>query len=221
MLLLAIAAFFFVTATAFAGTFRSYVPVTLTADRSGLVMETGAKVKMRGVQVGRVGQVEGGRGPSSLRLEIDPDQIKYIPANVGAQIRSTTAFGAKFVDLVYPSDPSPQRLAAGAVLQSKNVTTEVNTVFENVVSLLKMVDPAKLNAVLTAIADGVRGQGPRMGQATTDLNQVLKALNDRNDIIRADCRSFKDFNDTYAAAAPDIVAILNAGSTLSTTIAAP
>ncbi|TXI53637.1 MAG: MCE family protein [Mycobacterium sp.] len=219
VLLLAIAAFFFVTATAFAGTFRSYVPVTLTADRSGLVMETGAKVKMRGVQVGRVGQVEGGRGPSSLRLEIDPDQIKYIPANVGAQIRSTTAFGAKFVDLVYPSDPSPQRLAAGAVLQSKNVTTEVNTVFENVVSLLKMVDPAKLNAVLTAIADGVRGQGPRMGQATTDLNQVLKALNDRNDIIRADWRSFKDFNDTYAAAAPDIVAILNAGSTLSTTIA--
>lgn len=68
VLLLAIAAFFFVTATAFAGTFRSYVPVTLTADRSGLVMETGAKVKMRGVQVGRVGQVEGGRGPSSLRL---------------------------------------------------------------------------------------------------------------------------------------------------------
>ncbi len=219
VLLVAIAVFFFVTATAFAGTFRSYVPVTLTADRSGLVMETGAKVKMRGVQVGRVGEVHGGQGPSSLRLEIDPDQVKYIPANVGAQIRSTTAFGAKFVDLVYPSDPSPQRLAAGAVLHSANVTTEVNTVFENVVNLLKMVDPAKLNAVLTAVADGVRGQGPRMGEATTDLNQVLKVLNERNDIIREDWRSFKNFNDTYAAAAPDLVAILNAGSTFSSTVA--
>ena len=41
VLLVAIALFFFVTATAFAGTFRSYVPVTLTSDRSGLVMETG------------------------------------------------------------------------------------------------------------------------------------------------------------------------------------
>ncbi|WP_142389912.1 MlaD family protein, partial [Mycobacterium sp. shizuoka-1] len=128
ILLLAIGAFFFVTATAFAGTFRSYVPVTLASDRSGLVMETGAKVKLRGVQVGRVGGISGGQGDASLRLEIDPDQIRYIPANVGAQIRSTTAFGAKFVDLVYPSEPSAQRLTAGAVLRSANVTTEVNTV---------------------------------------------------------------------------------------------
>ncbi|WP_431235904.1 MCE family protein [Mycolicibacterium psychrotolerans] len=219
VLLLAIGVFFFVTGTAFAGTFRSYVPVTLTSDRSGLVMETGAKVKMRGVQVGRVGQIQGGQGPASLRLEIDPDQVRYIPANVGAQIRSTTAFGAKFVDLVYPSDPSPQRISAGAVLRSANVTTEVNTVFENVVNLLDMVDPAKLNAVLTAVADGVRGQGPRMAEATTDLNQVLKALNDRSDTIQQDWRSFKNFNDTYAAAAPDLVAILNAGSTFSATVA--
>ncbi len=219
LLVVAVGAFFFVTATAFAGTFRSSVPVTVTSERAGLVMETGAKVKMRGVQVGRVADIDGGQGPTSLRLEIDPDQLRYIPANVSAQIRSTTVFGAKFVDLVYPADPNPQRLAAGAVLQSGNVTTEVNTVFENVVNLLDIVDPAKLNAVLTAVADGVRGQGPRIGAATTDLNQVLTALNERSDTIRADLRSFKDFNDTYAAAAPDIVAILNASSTFSTTVA--
>lgn len=214
-----VAVFFFVTATLFLGTFRSYVPVTLTSERTGLVMETGAKVKMRGVQVGRVGSVAGGPGSTSLQLEIDPKQIPLIPANVGARINSTTAFGAKFVDLVYPADPSDQRLAANAVLRSQNVTTEVNTVFENVTSLLKMVDPKKLNAVLTAIADGVRGQGPRMGQATTDLNEVLKALNSRSDAIREDWRSFKNFNDAYAGAAKDIVTILDAGSTVSATIA--
>ena len=38
----------------FTGTLKSFVPVTLTSDRSGLVMESNAKVKMRGVQVGRV-----------------------------------------------------------------------------------------------------------------------------------------------------------------------
>jgi phospholipid/cholesterol/gamma-HCH transport system substrate-binding protein len=153
-----------------------------------------------------------------LTLEIQPDQIRYIPANVQAQIRVTTAFGAKFVDLVYPQDPSAARLAAGAVLASKNVTTEVNTVFENVVDLLDMVDPAKLNAVLSAVADGVRGQGERIGQATTDLNEVLTALNARTETIRADWRSFKNFNDTYAAAADDILTILNAASTTSTTV---
>ena len=152
---------------------------------------------------------------ASLTLEIDPDQIQYIPANVEAEIDVTTAFGAKFVDLVYPENPSKERLAAGAVLRSKNVSTEVNTVFENVVDLVKMIDPAKLNAVLTAVADAVRGQGERIGQATTDLNQVLTALNDRSEIIRQDWRSFKNFNDTYAAAAQDILTVLDAASTTS------
>ena len=46
------------TSALFTGTFKSYVPVTLTSDRSGLVMETGAKVKMRGVQVGRVATIQ-------------------------------------------------------------------------------------------------------------------------------------------------------------------
>jgi phospholipid/cholesterol/gamma-HCH transport system substrate-binding protein len=57
-----------------------------------------------------------------------------------------------------------------------------------------------------------------MGQATTDLNQVLIALNDRSDLIREDWRSFKRFNDTYAAAAQDILTVLDAASTTSTTV---
>ena len=218
ILLVAVAVFLFVTTTAFAGTFRSYVPVTLASDRAGLVLETNAKVMLRGVQVGRVSQIGESNDRASLRLEIDPDQIRYIPANVQAQISATTAFGAKFVELVYPQNPSPKRLAAGAVLHSKNVSTEINTVFENVVDLLKMIDPVKLNAVLTAVAEGVRGKGERMGEATTDLNQVLVALNARSDTIREDWRSFKKFNDTYDAAAHDIVTILNAASTTSTTV---
>jgi phospholipid/cholesterol/gamma-HCH transport system substrate-binding protein len=218
ILLAAIAVFMFVTTTAFAGTFRSYVPVTLRSDRAGLVMETNAKVMLRGVQVGRVSQIGDSNNAASLRLEIEPDQIRYIPANVQAQISATTAFGAKFVELVYPENPSPKRLTAGAVLQSKNVSTEINTVFENVVDLLNVIDPVKLNAVLTAVADGVRGQGERMGEATTDLNQVLLALNARSDTIRQDWRSFKNFNDTYNTAAHDILTILNAASTTSTTV---
>ncbi|MDG5482752.1 MCE family protein [Mycolicibacterium gadium] len=218
ILLTAIVLFLSAAAASFGETFRSYVPVTLSSDRAGLVMETNADVMMRGVQVGRVSEIGGGGDRASLRLEIDPDQIRYIPANVDAQISATTAFGTKFVELVYPPDPSPKRLAAGAVLQSKNVSTEINTVFENVVELLKMIDPLKLNAVLTAVADGVRGQGQRMGQATTDLNEVLLALNARAETMRENWRSLKNVADTYDAAADDIVSILDAVSTTSTTI---
>jgi phospholipid/cholesterol/gamma-HCH transport system substrate-binding protein len=202
----------------FAGTLKDDMPVTLTSDRAGLVMETNAKVKLRGVQVGRVSGITGGKEPVVLKLEIDRDQIKYIPANVEAQIRATTVFGAKFVDLVYPDDPSPQRLAENQVLKSRNVSTEVNTVFQNVVSVLNQIDTAKLNSTLAALAEGVRGQGEKIGQATTDANQVLLQLNPRSDTIRADWQALKGFNDAYSGAAQDILTVLNAASTTSQTV---
>jgi phospholipid/cholesterol/gamma-HCH transport system substrate-binding protein len=206
------------TGALFSGTFRSYVSVTLTSDRAGLVMESGGKVKMRGVEVGRVASILGGGQPVSLKLELDPDQIRYIPANVQAQIEATTAFGAKYVDLIYPEHPSPSPIRAGAVLHSRNVSTEVNTVFENLVGVTRQIEPAKLNAVLAALAEGVRGQGEVIGQATSDANQVLQALNERNDTLRQNWQSFKGFNDAYAGAADNIIRVLDALSTTSSTI---
>ncbi|HKP41515.1 MCE family protein [Mycobacterium sp.] len=204
------------------GTFnRSFtptIPVTLTSDRSGLVMEPYAKVKMHGVQVGRVATVAGGTGQTTLQLELDPDQIQYIPANVAARIDATSVFGAKYVELITPEHPESQRISAGAVLQSQNVAVEVNTVFQNLVALIKQIDPAKLNAVLSAIADGVRGQGQRIGEATTSAKDVLVALNSRSDTLREDWRAIRDFSDTYAGAARNIIDTLSAMTTTSTTI---
>lgn len=217
-LLALIAVLVFATAASFLGTFRSSVPVTLTSERSGLVLESGAKVKMRGVDVGRVRDIEGGRGPARLLLDIDTDQVRYIPANVGARINVTTVFGAKFVELVYPERPDAERLPAGAELRASAVTTEVNTVFENVVDVLTMIDPMKLNAVLGAVAEAVRGRGERIGEATTALNEVVTALNARKDVFRDDVRAFTSLSDTYAAAAEDILTILDSATTTATTI---
>jgi phospholipid/cholesterol/gamma-HCH transport system substrate-binding protein len=218
ILLSSIALLVFVTMSLFAGTFRSFVPVTLVSERAGLVMETGGKVKMRGVEVGRVQAIHSDTGQVELNLEIDPNQARYIPANVQARIRATTAFGAKYVDLVYPVDPSPKRLSAGAVIRSENVSTEVNTVFQNLTDVLSKIDPAKLNGALSALAEGLRGQGPAIGEATTDANQVLMELNPRADAVDRDWQSLKGFSDTYGAAAQNILAVLDAGSTTSTTI---
>jgi phospholipid/cholesterol/gamma-HCH transport system substrate-binding protein len=218
ILLAAITVFVYVTLSLFYEKFTAYVPVTLSSDRAGLVMENGAKVKMRGVLVGRVSAVESDKGSASLRLDLLPDQMKYIPANVGAEIRATTAFGAKYVDLIYPDNPSAQRLTAGAVIRSQNVSTEVNTVFESLMNVLDKIEPAKLNAVLTALAEGLRGQGERIGQATTDANQVLLAINPRAETVRRDWQAVKGFSDTYAAAAHDILTVLDAAATTSTTI---
>jgi phospholipid/cholesterol/gamma-HCH transport system substrate-binding protein len=202
----------------FARTLHSYVPITLASDRAGLVMESGAKVKLRGVQVGQVGDITGGTEPVGLKLEIDPDQIGYIPANVEAEIKATTAFGAKYVDLVYPSDPSPNRLSAGEVIKARNVSTEVNTVFENLVGVLDQIDVSKLNATFSALAEALRGQGKRIGEATTDATQVLRAINPRMDTVRQDVQSLTGASDAYGAAAHDILRVLDAAATTSTTV---
>ncbi|BCP07983.1 virulence factor [Mycobacterium paraintracellulare] len=205
------------TIAAFNRDLRPYARVILTSDRAGLVMESGAAVKLRGVQVGRVSSVQPGTSVR-LQLELYPEQLKYIPANVGAKISATTVFGAKYVELTTPAHPTAKRLAAGAVLESSNVTVEVNTVFQNLVEVLNRVDVPKLNAVLTALADGFRGKGEVIGEATQDLNQVLLAINPRSETIRADYRALKGFSDTYSAAAHDIVTTLDAASTTSSTI---
>ncbi|MCA4761221.1 MCE family protein [Mycobacterium sp. SMC-2] len=217
ILFVAITGLIVLTLAMFNRDLRPYARVTLTSDRSGLIMEPGAKVKLRGVQVGRVTSIQPG-DPVTLRLELYPDQLKYIPANITAQITATTAFGGKYVDLQVPDNPSPKRLAAGAVVRSRNVTTEVNTVFQNLVAVLNQVDTPKLNAVLTALGDGFRGKGETLGEATTDLNEVLKAINPRSETVRSDLRAFKGFSDTYSAAARDIVTVLDAASTTSVTV---
>ena len=218
ILVVVVVSFVWLCLALFAGTLKTYVPVTLTSQRSGLVMESGAKVKLRGVEVGRVAGVAGGGEPVRLMLELFPDQIRYIPANVQAEIRATTVFGNKYVDLIYPEAPSAQHISAGAVLRSRNVSTEVNTVFQTLVDVLKQIDPPKLNAVLTAVAEAVRGRGDRIGMATTAANHVLSAVNPRMETVRDDWRALAGAGDAYGAAAQHILDTLDAASTTSATI---
>jgi phospholipid/cholesterol/gamma-HCH transport system substrate-binding protein len=209
------------TGLAFNRDLQPYTRVTLTSDRAGLVMEPNAKVTFRGVQVGRVSSISldhGPGGPAKLSLELYPNQLLHIPANVEARIVSPTLFGAKYVDLTDPSQPSRNRLAAGAMLESRSVTHEVNTVFQNLMDVLDQVDVPKLNAVLSALSDGFRGRGGAIGEATTDFNQVLLAVNPRSETIRQDDRALRGFADTFASAAPNILSVMDALSTTSTTI---
>ena len=127
----------------FTGTLTSTVPVTLTSDRASLVMEYNAKVKLRGVQVGRVADISvtGQESPPvALRLEIDPDKLQFIPANIEAQIRATTIFGAKFVDLVFPDSPSNPAARSGTGTAVPQRDRRGIAVFPNLVAVLDQVD---------------------------------------------------------------------------------
>jgi virulence factor Mce-like protein len=193
--------------TQFRGGFTETARVTVVSDRAGLMMNPGAKVKLHGAPVGAVASIEDmPNGQAAIQLAIDPSRLHLIPANVLVDIVATTAFGAKFIQLIPPENPSRQRLRAGQVLDAGRVTVEINTVFSQLTSVLAKIDPAKLNETLGAIATAVNGRGGRFGQTLSDLNAFLAKIEPSLPNLSHDLTATADVSVGYADAAPDLVA---------------
>jgi phospholipid/cholesterol/gamma-HCH transport system substrate-binding protein len=203
----------------FQGSFTESVPVTVISPRAGLVMNTDAKVKMRGVQVGKVASIEPRpNGQAVLHLAMYPSELHLIPANVLVDITAPTVFGAKFVDLVPPAQPSSKSLHAGQVLDGQHVTVEINTVFQQLTSVLGKLDPAKLNETLGAIATALSGRGAQIGQTFSDLDSFLAKLDPSLPALSHDIAVSPQVLNAYADAAPDLVKTVDNSTKISQTI---
>ena len=190
----------------FQGSFSETTPVTVLSPRAGLVMNPDAKVKMHGVQVGKVASIESRpNGQAVLHLAMYPSEMHLIPANVLVDLTSPTVFGAKFVELVPPAEPSAQSLHAGQVLDSQHVTVEINTVFQHLTSVLGTLDPAKLNETLGAIGQALSGRGEKIGQAFSDLDSFLAKFDPTLPALSHDIAVSAPVINAYADAAPDLV----------------
>lgn len=203
----------------FQGSFTKSVPVTVISDRAGLVMYPDAKVKLNGAPVGKVESIEHlPDGGAALHLALDPDAISIIPANVGAEITSSTVFGSKFVELVPPRQPSPEAVRAGATIEGDRVTVELNTVFEKLVSVLSEVDPAKLNQTLGAVSKSLNGRGQKFGQTLADLDSALVNLNPALDSLNHVLEVSPTVFNALADASPDLLSVVSNTTRLSDTI---
>src|SRR6476619_7387067 len=203
----------------FRGSFTETEAVTVLSDRAGLVMNPDAKVKMRGVQVGTVASIESRPdGTAALHLAMDPSQLHLIPSNVNVDIESSTVFGAKFVNMVPPADPSPQKLRPGQVIQGQHVMVEINTVFQQLVQVLDKIDPAKLNQTLGAIATAFNGRGEKIGQTLTDFNAFLAKIEPSLPNLSHDIEAAVPTLSAYADAAPDLITTVQSSPQLSNSI---
>jgi virulence factor Mce-like protein len=204
----------------FRDSFKQTVPVTVIADRAGLVMNPDAKVKLNGAPVGKVASIEAlPDGGAALHLAIDPSALDAIPANVGAEITSSTVFGAKFVELVTPDQPSPQSLTEGQVIRGDgNVTVEINTVFEQLVSVLAEVEPVKLNQTLGALSQSLSGRGDKFGQALVDFDSALGKINPALDSLNRQLELAPTVFNAFADASPDLLAIFDNTARFSDTV---
>ncbi|MBF4997302.1 MCE family protein [Nocardia sp. BSTN01] len=203
---------------AFRGAFQQTVQATVVSDRSGLVMEPGSKVKLHGVEVGKVTAVSLSDGKSEVGVELDPSKVALIPSNVEAEIKPTTVFGSKYIELVVPGSAAPSHLRAGARIRALNVSTEINTVFQNVTAVMNQIEPDKLNATLAAVEEGLHGRGARFGETLTDADKVLTALNPVLPQLRADLHGTADVANNLGDSADDIMRILRAASVTSGSI---
>ncbi|TFV88303.1 MCE family protein [Blastococcus sp. CT_GayMR16] len=200
--------------------FTEVARVTLETDTAGNQLQEASDVKVRGVIVGDVREVNASADGATIELAINPDYLDQIPADVSARLLPKTLFGERFVALEMPDNPGDERLADGDEIgqdRSENAI-ELQRVIDDTLPLLQAVAPQDLAYTLGAIADALRGRGNSLGEnlATTgeyfgEINTVLPQLQD-------DISKLADFADTYDAAADDLLAVLDNLSVTNTTI---
>jgi phospholipid/cholesterol/gamma-HCH transport system substrate-binding protein len=192
----------------FRGDLTDKTQLTLLSPRTGLVVEPGSKVTYNGVEIGRVSHIdmadEHGTPMAKLTLDVNPRYLKYIPANVTADIRATTVFGNKYISFSSPKNPSAQRISDYDMIDASAVTTEFNTLFETVTSIAEQVDPIKVNQTLAATAEALTGLGGRFGESLENSNRILDDLNAQMPQIAHDNRAVADLADVYSGASPDL-----------------
>ena len=204
----------------FRGDATKTVPLTVLSSRAGLVMGADAKVKLHGAQVGKVDRIDWlPDGQAAIHLAMDPSALSLIPANALVDIASTTVFGSKFVQLVPPENPSPQPMHPGQVLDAKNVTVEVNTLFQQLVSVLSQIEPDKLNETLGALSQSLDGRGQKFGQTLVDLDALLAKLDPSLPNLSHDIAVAPTVINAYADAAPDLMGLAANATRVSDTVA--
>ncbi|MDI2027150.1 MCE family protein [Saccharopolyspora sp. TS4A08] len=190
--------------------FDRVVPITVLADRSGLLMEPGSPVKLRGVEVGSVGEVTSDGTGARVAVELDPEQAERIPAEVTANLVPSTVFGAKYVEL-RPGRDTGEHIAAGAVLDRTRVNVELDHTFDHVMDTLRGVPPSKLNAALTSVSGSLQGNGERIRALIADTDGYLRAFNpnlpeleSRLPQVTAVAEHYRDVTDDLTATASNL-----------------
>ncbi|MUM19382.1 MCE family protein [Mycobacterium sp. CBMA271] len=218
VLVAVLAAATLLTYLAYNDAFADTKTITVLAPRAGLVTEEGGKVKFHGLQIGKIKSISYASEQAKLELAVNAKDLRQIPSNATVRIAGTTIFGAKSVEFLVPQQPSGSSLRPGATVTAEAVALEVNTVFENLTRLLGKIDPVNLNATLTAIGEGLRGNGDNFGQGLVELDQYLDQLNPKLPTLQQDFRKAGQVGQIYGDSAQDIVRILDNVPTLSRTI---
>lgn len=133
--------------------------VTVQLSATGGLYEH-ANVSYRGMNVGKVKEVR--LTPEGVDAELTVDSDQKIPSDVTAVVRSVSAIGEQYVDLVPVPDPQGGNLSDGSVIpvERTKLPQDVGTLLDQTDRLLNSVADTKLRQVIDDAFVAFDGAGP-------------------------------------------------------------
>lgn len=162
-----------------------------------------ANVTYRGVAVGRVESV--GLNPNGVTAQMRLSSGTAIPSNVTATVKSVSAIGEQYIDLVPPDDPSAGRLHDGSRIERNNtrIGQDVADLLHQAETLVNSLGDTRLREVLHEAFVATNGSGPELArlvesarllvdEANADYPQVSQLIDQAGPFLQAQVRAGGD-----------------------------
>lgn len=202
-------------------TFVDSVMVTLRTTHAGNQLNRNSEVKARGVVVGEVRDIRTGADGAEILLAIRPEAAPRIPRDVSALLIPKTLFGERYVQLSIPDSSAAPAISSGDVIsQDRSANAiELERVFDDLLPVLRAVQPHKLATTLTAISTALEGRGERLGDAMATAATYLEEFNPDLPTLTSDLRDLAEVSGLYGDIAPDLLDSLADTSVTLNTVA--
>lgn len=162
-----------------------------------------ANVTYRGVAVGRVESV--GLNPNGVTAHMRLNSGTAIPSNVTATVRSVSAIGEQYIDLVPPENPSSTKLHNGFRIQRQNtrIGQDVADLLRQAETLLGSLGDTRLRELLHEAFIATNGAGPELArliesarllvdEANANYPQVSQLIDQAGPFLQAQIRAGGD-----------------------------
>lgn len=165
----------------------------------------GSRVRVVGVDVGRVEEVLAAEGASKVvvRISLDPDV--EVPEDAHAAIVQGALLGERYIQLFPPHTEGPT-LESGATIPVERTRTpvEFEESFEALSDALETLEPDEVGRLVTNLAGTLDGQGESLGEMLESVRDLISALRDSDDELVDLARTLADLNETIGTRAEQI-----------------
>ena len=188
-----------------------------------------ANVTYRGVTVGRVESV--GLAPDGVVAKMRLNSGTAIPNNVTATVKSVSAVGEQYIDLVPPEGPSADKLRNGASIAQKDtrVGQDMAELLHQADTLVSSIGNSRLQDLLRESFKAFNGSGPELArliessrllidEANANYEPTLQLIDQAGPFLDAQIRSGDDIRSLSEGLARLTGEVANADPQLRTTL---